>query len=435
MTSPHSAGAPTVLHVNVTDLKSGAGRATYRLHQGLCSMGVASEMLVQAKLSHDDTVHGPHTALGRAFSIARTLPDSLPLKIYPQRRAPLFSLQWIPDTLAGRVRRFAPHLVNLHWVCRGLMQISTLGKLPGPIVWTMHDMWPFTGGCHISFGCDRYQDACGACPELTSTRDRDLSRWVWQRKLKHWQELDLTLVAPSTWMASCARKSSLFSNKRIETIPHGLDLTRFRPNDQRDARRLLELPADRQLLLFVSAAGTGKRHKGFHLLVDALQQLQDAGLAERLELVVAGPTAGDSSNLHGIQVHYLARINDDTKLALLYAASDATIIPSLQESFGQVAMESLACGTPAIGFSATGLQDVINHKVDGYLAEPFSVEDLARGIEWILEDSDRRGALTQAARLRAEKEYDYQLQAERYAALYEDLSASAQRSHGGGMRQ
>jgi len=228
-----------VLLLNTSDITGGAARAAYRLHQGLQSIGINSQMLVQDKSSNDQAVAAPKTNLSQNIARTRITFDALPLKLYPQRRDTTFSPQWLPDTVIPRVAQLNPDVINLHWINSGYIQIETVAKLKRPIVWTLHDMWAFTGGCHYSQDCDRYTSSCGACPQLHSSKDWDLSRWVWQRKAKAWRNLNPTIVALSSWLAKCASSSSLFKDLRVEIIPNGLDTERYSPINRQVARELL----------------------------------------------------------------------------------------------------------------------------------------------------------------------------------------------------
>lgn len=405
-----------VLHLSSSDIDNGGARAAYRLNQGLQSLGCSSKMLVRAKFSSDSTILAEKSLLTK---LGPTSSD-LPLRFYPNHTG-MFSSQWFPDALARRTRQFNPDIVNLHWVNNGYLKIETIARLTQPLVWTLHDLWPFTGGCHYNQDCDRYQTSCGDCPQLASHRDADLSRWVWNRKSHAWKQANLTIVATSTWMADCARASSLFRDRRIEVIPLGLDTDKYKPSNQRFARELLNLPADKQLILFGAIGGTSDQRKGFHLLLPALQQLREAGWSDRIELVIFGANAPKDPADLGFKTHYVGRLNDDISLALAYSAADVMIVPSVQEAFGQTASESLACGTPVVAFNATGLRDVVDHHQNGYLATPFEVADLARGIMWVLEDQERHQKLQFHARQKSLREFTLTTQASRYLSLYADI--------------
>ncbi len=408
-----------VLHLSTSDLDGGAARAAYRLHQGLRERGTNSRLLVRAKASLDSDVLVDKSGLTK---LGPPL-NSVPLRRYRHRTRAMFSPQCFPDAIAPRVKQLNPDIVHLHWVCNGFLQIETLAKLNKPLVWTVHDLWPLTGGCHYPQDCDRYQKSCGKCPQLASQQDRDLSRQVWRRKAKAWRALDLTLVAPSQWVADCALASSLFQTARIEVIPHGLDLKQFRPIEKTVARDLLHLPTERQIILFGASSGvTDDPRKGFQFLKTALQQLGTSEWCDRLMIIIFGISEPQPLLDLGIPTHYLGRLSDDLTLALAYSSADVMVVPSMQETFGQTASEALACGTPVVAFQATGLKDVLAHKKDGYLAQPFDVEDLTRGIQWVLEDGDRHRNLQIAARDKAKTEFSLELQAQRHIALYKKIS-------------
>jgi glycosyltransferase involved in cell wall biosynthesis len=405
-----------VLHLNTSDIEGGAARAAFRLHIALQSTGIKSQMLVRAKTSVDNTVIGDRSILTQLGPRS----NGLPLKLYRLRDRTMFSPQWFPDVIANRVRQINPDIVHIHWICNGYLKIESLTTFKQPIVWTLHDMWPLTGGCHTSQSCLRYQNSCGACPQLHSHQEWDLSRWIWKRKAKAWKDLNLTIIAPSSWLARCTQSSSLFQNCRVEVIPHGLDLAQYKPIEREIARSLLNLPQDKKLIHFGSGS-VNDPNKGFSFLISALQRLCQNGWQDRIELVVFGASKPEHSIDLGIKIHYFERLHDNLSLSLVYSSSDVLVVPSKQESFGQTASESLACGTPVVAFNTTGLQDIVDHEQNGYLAEPYNPEDLARGIAWILEDGDRRQSLSHRAREKALTSFSLDLMGRRHVSLDEEI--------------
>ena len=406
-----------VLNLSTFDLAGGAARAAYRIHQGLRSIDIDSQFLVQHKQSTDPTVV---TAEPKLAAKLRSMGDAYPLRSYRQRTQ-LFSPQWFPSALHKSIDRFAPDILNLNWICNGFVPVSALAKFKQPLVWTLQDMWAFTGGCHYTLGCDRYTASCGNCPQLHSQREADLSRDVWQRKAAAWQNLNLHLVAPSQWMADCIRASALFKHTPISVIPFGLDATVFKPIEARIAREMLNLPQEKQLVLFGAIDATGDTRKGFHLLQAALQQLRDEGWGDRIELVVFGSSAPEQPIDLGFPVRYLGKLTEDRSLQLAYAAADVMIAPSIEEAFGQTASESLACGTPVVVFANTGLADIVDPLQNGYIANYGDTQDLARGIAWVLKDTERHPRLREAARSKAEREYAMDVQAHRYKSLFQNI--------------
>ncbi|MGC1248707.1 MAG: glycosyltransferase family 4 protein, partial [Spirulinaceae cyanobacterium] len=359
------------LLLSTDDIQGGAARAAYRLHQGLQKAGVNSQMLVKEKSSQDPTVIAPATKLAEGIAKTKQTFAALPLKLYSQRQGTTFSTQWLPDNIVPQVAQINPDVINLHWINNSYMQIETLGKLKRPLVWSLHDMWAFTGGCHYNQECDRYTNSCGSCPQLGSNQDWDLSRWIWRRKVKAWQNINLTIVALTSWLASCAASSSIFKEQRIEIIPNGIDTNIYRPIPRQLAREVLNLPQDKELLLFGSLNATSDKRKGFHLLQAALQDLRK----DTLELVVFGASEPENPPDLGFKTHYLGTFADDLSLALIYSAADVFVLPSVQDNLPNTIMEAIACGTPCLGFNIGGLPDMIEHHGNGYLAQPFNIED------------------------------------------------------------
>ncbi|MCU0534000.1 MAG: glycosyltransferase family 4 protein [Hydrococcus sp. Prado102] len=405
-----------VLHLSTSDLDGGAARAAYRLHQGLQAVNVESQMLVRAKCSSDKSViaeTAPLTKLGPVMS-------EIPLKLYPKRNPGLFSLQWFPDRVNSKVAQLDPDILNLHWVGTGFLQIETLSKFKQPLVWTLHDMWSFTGGCHYTQECDRYMDSCGSCPQLKSNKNWDFSRWTWQRKVKMWKGLNLILVAPSFWMAKCVKASSIFRDFRVEVIPYGLDTVKYKPIQRQIARKLLNLPQNKQLILF-SAMTPSDPRKGFYLLQQTLQKLTQSGWQDRVELMILGESTANSQLDSCFKTHYMGRLGDDLSLALVYSAADIFAAPSTQDNLPNTVMEALACGTPCVAFKIGGMPDMVEHQQNGYLAAPYEIEDFANGIAWILETKQRHQKLCDRAREKVEQEYTLDRQGQRYLSLYDEI--------------
>lgn len=410
-----------VLHLSTFDITGGAARAAYRLHTGLQGIDINSWMLVQTKKGDDWRVLRPLKNIARKIGLFRPELDSLPLCFYPGRMRNGFSPAMVPDVVPSDIAVLLPDIVHMHWIGYGFLRIESLKKFNRPIVWTLHDMWAFTGGCHYDRDCGRYAQKCGACPQLGSKRKRDLSHRTWRRKLNAWRDLDLTVVAPSHWLAECAKKSSLFKNRRICIIPNGLNLDYFKTVAKDSARRLWNLPQDKKLILFGAINATGDRNKGFHLIQKALRSLDQNRLCDAMELVVFG--AGEPQNPpdFGLKIRYVGWLHDDVSLAALYSASDVMVVPSLQEAFGQTASEAFACGCPVVSFRTTGLLDIVDHLENGYLARPFEPSDLAAGINWVLSDDNRHKELCIKAREKAVACFDIEKVAVQYADLYESI--------------
>jgi glycosyltransferase involved in cell wall biosynthesis len=408
------------LLVSTFDLYGGAARAAYRLHQGLRGINVDAQMLVQVKQSDSKNVVGDkaESATTQINHGTRILLNQLPVKLYPNRGRNLFSPQWLHDGVVKKIDALNPDVVNLHWTSGGYLQIESMTKIQQPVVWTLHDMWAFTGGCHYNQDCNRYQTTCGTCPQLGSTKDADLSQRIWQRKAKAWKNHRFIIVALSHWMAESIRHSALLQSAQIEVIHNGLDTTKYRPFDPRFARNILGLPEHKKLLLTGSLDASSEKRKGAHLLLAALQELQKTAWKDDLELVVLGSSNSEQSIDLGFKVNYLGVLHDDYSIALAYSAVDAFVAPSLQDNLPNTIMESLACSTPCIAFNIGGMPDMIEHCKNGYLATPYQIDDLAQGLVWVLENQERHQSLAHRARQKVEQEFAQEIQARRYQSLF-----------------
>jgi glycosyltransferase involved in cell wall biosynthesis len=377
-------------------------------------------MLVQSKKNDDYSVIGPQTKWQKIFGKIRPTLDSIPIRFYKQRKKIIFSPAILPDNINKKIQGINPDIIHLHWIAAGFIRIETLAKINKPIVWTLHDMWAFTGGCHYDEECGKYSKNCGHCPTLGSHKKNDLSSKIWRRKKNSWGNLNLIIVTPSSWLGECAKKSSLFCKTRIEVIPNGIDLNRFKPIDKNMARDILCLSKDKKLILFGALNALGDERKGFLLLKEALKKLSFKENKD-IELVIFGSSKPQNEEDLGFETHYLGHLRDEISLVVVYSAADVMIVPSIQEAFGQTASESLACETPVVAFGDTGLLDIVDHQKNGYLAEPFDTGDLADGIKWVLEDDIRRKRLSQNAREKVIKEFDIVKIAKKYENLYKDV--------------
>ncbi len=430
-----------VLHLSTADGNGGAARGAYWMHRALRQAGVDSWMLVAEKYTSDPTVIGPTGVTGsqKVFRGLRQTAEYWPLKRYKKKKPGAFSPAIYLSKIAKQVEAIDPDIVNLHWVAGGLLRPQDLSKFQQtrrrPLVWTLRDMWAFTGGCHYAGDCLAYQTSCGRCPALGSTKAHDLAYSGWRRKQAAWQALDITIVPLSEWLADCARKSSLFADQQIQVISNAVDSRTYRPIDQAIARNLLHLPPHKKLILFGALSPTADARKGFSHLRTALHHLAARPHPEQLEAVIFGIDKPTQDLNLKLPTTFLGRLHDDTMLALAYAAADVMVVPSVQDAFAKTAIEAMACGTPVVAFDSTGLKESVVHQYNGYRAACFDPVDLANGIAWVLDSGaepespggfptkNRWQTLSQNARQTVEDKFTPARQAEQYKRLYQQLLA------------
>ncbi|MBS0470103.1 MAG: glycosyltransferase [Proteobacteria bacterium] len=307
-------------------------------------------------------------------------------------------------------------IVHLHWVNYGYFSPEGIGALRTPVVWTLHDMWPFTGGCHYTEGCTHYRNNCGRCPVLGSSRDADLSSRLLGRKRAAWNGHEFSIVAPSTWMAESARaEGSLFARMPVSIIANPIDTTCFTPGDQAAARQKFGLPPDAPIVVFGGNKAVQNVMKGYPLLRDALQQLgrKDVHLA----IFGSGEDARGRIGLD-MPVHLLGTLRSDADIVDAYRAGDLFVLPSVQDNLPNTVAEALSCGTPVAAFRIGGVPDMVQNGINGFLANEGDTASLARAIAAGLEASRSGHTFQDAARRSAEAMFDPRNVAQAYLEVY-----------------
>jgi glycosyltransferase involved in cell wall biosynthesis len=310
-------------------------------------------------------------------------------------------------------------VINLHWIRRFIDLRAFFSAVSVPVVWTLHDMNAFTGGCHYDEDCGKYIKNCGACPQLGSNNDRDLSRKIWKRKEEAYSHISpgqMHIVALCRWMKREVERSSLLGRFPVTIIPNGVDTDQFSPRDGLSMRRALGIPESAKVLLFVAQSTTNRR-KGFGLLKKTLQGLQK----RRSDLFLLSVGAFDAEMDRSANQLHLGRIQSDRLLSSIYSAADVFVIPSLQDNLPNTVLEAMACGTPVVGFDTGGIPDMVRPGETGWLAEVGDVRALREATEQALSDDGARARIGHQCRSVVEEEYTLEIQAERYRRLYEDV--------------
>jgi len=375
---------PRILHISA-NFNKGAGQGAYMLHRSLLDAGVSSRFLTLMSAAPDDeTVFRiTDTPWKQLRRLLLTKLDTLPTKIYRKRKEEIFSTGFVGFDITKSEHYQWADIIHLHWINHGMVSLKKLQALSKPLVWTLRDMWPFTGGCHHAFECRRYETTCGECPHLKSSHLKDLSYFCLRHKEKVYMKR-IQLVAISSWLRTCAASSRLFSGYDIKVIHNGVETKHFYPEDILESRRILGLPGDSRILL-LGATDLESPYKGLGYFMSCLDYLE----RDKYFLAFFGrirPLA-----LEQLEMRYKAfgMIDDMRKLRALYSSADVFVAPSVAEAFGKTLVEAMACGTPVVCFDAVGPKDIVEHHITGYRAKFRSSEDLAKGIEWVLNNMDK----------------------------------------------
>lgn len=401
-----------VLHLNTWDNVGGAGRAAYRLHTGLKRIGVESRLLVGHKsLVNSEIGSLSNSGLWNKISFI----TGCQYLFYPS------SVQFLnhPWVLASNI-------VNVHNTHGGYFSHTALPWLSRKraVVWTLHDMWAFTGHCGYSYDCLRWLSGCGACPYLGEYPRLvfDTTRLLWQVKKWAYSKTSLTLVTPSHWLAELVRASPLLGQFPTHIIANGLDLAVFRRSQKGLLRAELSLPMDIPIVFWGIEDGQDFR-KGIDFRNQAVELWKSRG-NKIIVLEIEGNREGCRSEG---SVIFMSRpkTSDESRIADYYSLADLFVLSSRADNLPNTVIESLACGTPVVAFDVGGISDAVRHLETGYLAQPANLGDLVNGIELLSTDTKLRERLGESARFRAEAEFDSRRQSWKYAELYESLVQEA----------
>jgi glycosyltransferase involved in cell wall biosynthesis len=429
-----------VVHINTHDRTGGAARSAYRLHQGLRRIGLESSMYVEQRTCDDPQIYQYEPPRNLTIRLPRILRRKLldrdlnryrstatvPLWYIADDRSPLGADPWekIPPA----------DLLHLHWIAKFLDYQEFFTCLPPsmPLVWTMHDMAPLTGGCHFSEGCDKFSQQCGACPLLGSHSQSDLTRKIWRRKNASLQSLDsagLHIVTPSRWIQGLVKSSSLLSRFDSTVIPYGLDTDVFAPRDRRFARDILEIPQDSKVVLFV-ASGINDPRKGLNELVQVL-----SSLSTDHKLFFLSTGGGQLPRLQNLPHRHIQALDADGLLSSIYSAADIFVLPSLLDNLPNVVLESMSCGVPVAAFATGGIPDMVRPGISGFLAKRGDNDDLRKIICQLLQNDELRAQMSVNCRKIALQEYSLELQARRYADIYARMTGKQSSATQTGQRQ
>jgi len=409
-----------VVHFSTSESLGGAAQATYKLHKGLLASNIDSKLFVKYISSpRVKEVYELHRQTGflenKILPRIRTIQKKSLVKNYTlQPHAPFSWNKFLPNYRLDEQAIQQADIVGLYWIGEFLSP-ENLANIHQPIVWRLSDIWPFSGGCHYPGKCKGFQSSCGNCPVLQSDSSQDESRLLLERKIKSFEHLNITIAAPSHWIAGLARTSTLFKNRRIEVIKTGVDENHFKPLIKAEMRKAFQIPDDTELILFGADSASDPR-KGIRLLIDALKIIQKSS-NRKLELGIFGRNYDSEFDTLGFPVRYFGYITE-LYLPILYNCADIFIAPSIEENLPNTALEAMACEIPVCGFNIGGMSDLIQNKQNGMLADQIEADALAESILYALEHSNDLG---KNARETICTQFTQTLQTQAYIQLYNSL--------------
>ena len=372
-----------ILHINYSDLRGGAAVALNRLHNGFLKKKINSWLLVNEKISNDKKIIGLNNIYDFFAILIKKLFIKIFNKILKRNVGEFYSLNFFRSKIITRINNLKPDVVNLYWINNEMISIDEISQIKQPFVWTILDMWPFSGVEH-------YNRDLKFLKEKKFSLIKILNNYILKKK-KIFTKCDFEVIAISKWLADEAKKSFLFKNKVIHQIPLGLDFNVWKPINKIKAKRDLNFDSKKKYVIFSSTNGTGDTRKGFDIFLKTINLLKIN--KSSLHLIIIGKLDHHHDLLLN-QIEYTVFkeffFNSHKRLIEFYSACDLLIAPSTQEAFGQVALEASSCNLPTVAFKKTGFADIISHKKNGYLAKFHDIKDFAKGVDWFLKKNNKK---------------------------------------------
>ena len=403
----------------------GAAIASYRLMLSLRGESRDVKMLVQdGEDKYEGIFSTTHSLVKRWINLSRFIAERL--VFLPRERSKsirfLFSLANTGENIVHHSLVRQADIIHIHWINAGFLSLRSLNALLNlgkPVVWTFHDMWPFTGGCHYALECDEFMRKCGNCPYLKNPGAGDLSHRIWKKKERLFSARKFTVITPSNWLNECVRASSLLQHLDVHTIHNPVDSSMFQPAVREKACNSLGLDPGKKYILF-GAATVKNVMKGYAFFAEAIEKLSGKVDRDQVEIILFGKSKGGSPDSFPLLTRNIAFVHSVDTLVDLYSAAHLFVIPSLQDNLPNTIIESMLCGTPVVGFRTGGIPEMIDHKANGYLADFKSSEDLAEGMIWVL-SSESYEKLSLETRETAVKRYSEKESVDAHIKLYSSL--------------
>lgn len=404
----------------------GAAIASYRLMKALEARGVDVSMLVQEGAMEEEGVYSTSRGwLKKKINLLRFIFERLVFLRYERSRNIrfLFSLANTGERIARNPLVKEADILHLHWINAGFLSLASLRELLNlgkPVIWTFHDMWPFTGGCHYALDCRGYTRECGLCPYLKHPGRRDLSHHIWTKKQKVFGESMVHVITPSKWLEECVGSSSLLSHWRLSTIHNPVDHELYKPVEREEACRHLGLDPSKKYVLF-GAANMNNMLKGFPYFREAADILaENHEAAGDAEILLFGKSNHDLVHTFPLPAREFAFVSSTRTMTCLYSVAHLFVIPSLQDNLPNTILESMLCGTPVVGFRTGGIPEMIVHRGNGYLAEFKSAGDLAAGMAWGL-TADPYDRLSEQTRKITLERFSWESSVDKHMELYQAI--------------
>lgn len=408
-----------ILHLSYSDSKGGAQKAAYDLHRMLISIGVDSFMFVQSKVSDDVTVQEHSNKLWYFLNKIIAKIEYRITRLLRKKSGYFFTYNFLPSLNYTEINRINADIVHIHWVAGSFIPIKSIAKINANIIYTVRDFWPITGGCHYSFGCDKFNRSCHQCPQLNQLGNfLNITEKSLSLRKKIYSQKNVHLVGISKWMTDKIRKSTCSDKLQVSTIENCINFDNYKIINQGIAREILGITNEYHWVLLGAIDGLKDSRKGYSFIIDMISDLRTID-GKKLGLLIFGSNDDTHMKSQDVFIKNVGFVKTPEEMSLLYCAADVFVTPTLEEAFGKTIVESLACGRMVVAFDNSGPAEIIEHKTNGYLAENMNKTDLLNGIRWVL--NGKYDYSPELIRKSVESKYNLKDKALEYKKMYESI--------------
>ncbi len=395
-----------VLHIVGGSTKNGAFKGAHILHKALCDLKIDSKVLNDHNsinefrekriISINNNLH--KKLLNKMFIIIEKTLKSL----FLPRPRETFTLSLLGTDITKLKEYKEADIIHFHWLSQGFISLSSLAKINKPTVWTMRDMWAFTGGSHYLMDFEKYEKTY-------------ISKIIQNFKKKVYQK-NFRFVAVSEWIRSRANKSSVLKKYNINKIDNNIDLQNFNYTPKKIARKNLKISTKKKIILY-GAQNPQSPRKGWDIFVKTLKKLDKS----KYFLLIFG-NFWSQKVLDDIKIEYqsLGFIDDKKKLNNAYSCADLFVASSIQDAWPKTFAEAMFCGTPVVCFDKTSISEIVDHKINGFVVKKLNSNKLLEGIEWLSKEVSNNKSVSFKARKKI-LEFDSKKIAKKYINLYQEI--------------
>lgn len=374
-----------VVHLCYSDDYGGASIALKRIHAALSTQEAVNSIVCTVVPSTNSDVRNLNSRwIGRVWQYFITRISYKFVSLVQKTKNPSGrSINFFPSGIVNRLNQFDFDILHLHWIGNETIRIECLLKIKKPIFWTFHDSWALLGAEHTELEMSkRFIEGYKKANRSVSSKGIDIDRWVWERKKKVFSQIKIQPIVVSNWLKELTLKSLLWQNTTPAVISNPIDISEWQVFDTSECQVEFNVPLNSKVIVFGAVNGLTDKIKGYDLLFNAIKLIAESNIGDFFCLVIFGDTKIlDYMELSNLRVMSLGRITDRLRINKIYCAGNVCVVPSFYETFGQVALEAILCGTPVVSFETSGLIDIIKDGLNGVFAEPYSEDSLRRAID------------------------------------------------------